>query len=90
MDINMPVMNGFESTLNILEYQEDRMKNKYPKCEIVALTAFMNKDYIDRCKKVGMKEVLNKPATSKTIRNTILKYCPFFKQRIGNNQDNSS
>jgi hypothetical protein len=30
-------------------------------CEIIALTAFTDKETNDRCMQIGMKEVLNKP-----------------------------
>lgn len=45
MDLNMPEMDGFTSCQKILEFQRDVILKKdpdHPKCEIVALTAFVD------------------------------------------------
>ena len=47
---------------------------KSRRCKIVALTAYTNKDSIDKCYKIGMKEVLNKPANGSKIKEVIMKY----------------
>ena len=71
----MPVMDGFESTKKIQNYQNSVLKDtSKQKCEIVALTAFTNKDNLQRCKDLGMADILHKPANSSKIFETINKY----------------
>ena len=65
MDLMMPVMDGFDATEKILAYQaehaEERDLGKYELCDVVALTSNTDKVTMDRCEKLGFKEVLNKP-----------------------------
>jgi len=78
MDLNMPVMDGFESTEKILEFQsqfwEDHPSFSKP-CTIIALTAFTNNGNVHRCKQIGMADVLNKPAIGAKIYSAIQTYC---------------
>ena len=53
MDLQMPVMDGFEASEKILEYQS-RQPNLAHKCKIVALTAYTNQETIQRCLDIGM------------------------------------
>ena len=66
MDLQMPVMDGFEASEKILEYQEQL--NLAHKCKIVALTAYTNQETIQRCLNIGMEQVYNKPANHEDIR----------------------
>ena len=59
MDLQMPVMDGFQSSKEILEYQKTYPG---PDCKIVALTAFANPSNIQKCQSAGMIDTLNKPA----------------------------
>jgi len=66
MDLNMPVMNGFQSTKCIKALMEEKT---LPRMNIVGTTA----DYIDgrlkkRCKTFGFAEIISKP-----VKKTILK-----------------
>ena len=51
-----------------------------PECKIVALTAFVNRDNIEKCNKVGMIDVMNKPACSSDIVKMVTKCCPFLPE----------
>ncbi len=71
MDLNMPVMDGYESTLQILA----SFKKAYPKgtyesgerLSVVAVTAFVNDENIKKCFRVGMSEVIHKPLTNESL-----------------------
>ncbi len=52
MDIQMPVMDGFESTVKIREVS---------KVPIIALTANSSKQEAEKCLEIGMNEYLSKP-----------------------------
>jgi CheY-like chemotaxis protein len=59
MDINMPVMNGFDATRRIREFEsQSRSGERIP---ILALTANVLDDFKDQCKEVGMDAFLTKP-----------------------------
>jgi len=68
MDLGMPNKDGFEATEEILRIQKDG------NCSIVALTSFQDQLSKDRCIKIGMKEVLNKPLRLVDLRRIILIY----------------
>jgi len=68
MDINMPVMDGYEATLEL------RKNAKYDNIPIVALTANAMQKDIDKAKKVGMQEHLGKPIDVQALYSMMLKY----------------
>ena len=73
MDIQMPVMNGFEATRTI------RNKNvpiKNHNVIIVALTANAMKSDRDKCIESGMNDYLPKPFNSNDLQEIIKKYLP--------------
>ena len=65
MDLMMPVMDGFDATEKILKYQEEHAAKQglslLQMIDVVALTSNTDKATMDRCKKIGFKEVLHKP-----------------------------
>ena len=64
MDINMPVMDGLESTTKINEFirkHEDKHSQFNAKPKIVAVTADVSKQMVMRCKRLGIKDILSKP-----------------------------
>jgi CheY-like chemotaxis protein len=63
MDIQMPFLDGFEATKQILQLDGA--------CKIVALTANYSEQTIKKSKEVGMKKLINKPVT-KDLINDIL------------------
>ncbi len=66
MDIDMPIMNGYEATKKI------RLVNK--NIPIVALTSHIDRNSIDRSREVGMNEHLSKPIEPKRLYKTFFRY----------------
>lgn len=58
MDCEMPVMNGFDATLEIRQWQKSREQTP---TAIVALSAHILDEYKRRCREVGMDDFLEKP-----------------------------
>jgi two-component system, sensor histidine kinase and response regulator len=67
MDIQMPVMDGYEAAKII----SDQQKQKTP---IIALTAHVFKEDAEKCKSAGMVDFLTKPVVFNTLREAILKW----------------
>lgn len=70
MDVQMPVMGGFEATGNIRQYEKI---NGLPRTPIVALTAHAMLGDRDKCIEAGMDDYLSKPLDSNRMMQTILK-----------------
>jgi len=70
MDVQMPVMDGFEATTILV----DKYKNSHKKPVIVALTANALKGEKERCIAAGMNDYLSKPFQVANIRNLIEKW----------------
>ncbi len=68
MDINMPVMNGYEATIEL------RKERRYDKIPVVALTANAMQKDINKAKEVGMQEHLGKPIDVQALYGLLLKY----------------
>jgi CheY-like chemotaxis protein len=66
MDIDMPIMNGYEATRLI------RLDNKH--IPIVALTANRCMSTISKTKEVGMNEYLSKPIEPQRLYKTFFRY----------------
>jgi CheY-like chemotaxis protein/HPt (histidine-containing phosphotransfer) domain-containing protein/anti-sigma regulatory factor (Ser/Thr protein kinase) len=69
MDIQMPVMDGFETTKVIRQWNNE--KSKIP---IVALTANATQRDIDKCISLGMNDCLTKPFTQEDLLKVLDKY----------------
>ena len=65
MDCQMPVMDGYETTEKIREFEAQRGLDAVP---ILALTAHAMSDNKDACMKVGMNDVITKPIVIKTLK----------------------
>jgi PAS domain S-box-containing protein len=65
MDLQMPVMNGFEAT----EYIRNMMKSKIP---IIALTADVTTVDLEKCKAVGMNDYIAKPVDERILYSKIV------------------
>lgn len=66
MDIQMPVMNGFEATLEI--------KKTHPSLPIIAQTAYTSKENRDRAIEVGCNDFINKPIRMENIAAVLSTY----------------
>jgi len=60
MDLQMPVMNGFEAT----EYIRNTLKSKIP---IIALTADVTTVDLEKCKAAGMNDYVSKPLDERIL-----------------------
>eukprot|EP00347_Sterkiella_histriomuscorum_P007736 403347751 len=78
MDLNMPIMDGYQATQNIIQlFNEKYQKGSYnngDQLNIVAITAFVNEENINHCYAVGMKEVLHKPVDQDSLKEVINQY----------------
>ncbi len=66
MDMQMPVINGFEATREILKVN--------PNLPVIAVTAYVSADDIQRCYEVGCIDFLAKPFDNKEIQRIARKY----------------
>ena len=64
MDLEMPMMNGYEATEKIREIEKAK---KYQRTYICALSATNNKETTDLCKKSGMDNYASKPLNMETM-----------------------
>jgi PAS domain S-box-containing protein len=67
MDLQMPEMNGFETT----EYIRKEMKSDVP---IIALTADVTTVDLEKCRKIGMNDYISKPIDEKLLLEKINKH----------------
>jgi signal transduction histidine kinase len=67
MDLQMPEMNGFETTYHI-------RKSKNSTIPIIALTANVTSTDVEKCRAAGMNDYVSKPINNKLLYNTIIKY----------------
>jgi PAS domain S-box-containing protein len=68
MDIQMPVMNGYESTKAIRKLKSGK------NIPIIAITAGAEKEEKDKCIKVGMNDYISKPIVKGMIEETLIKW----------------
>jgi CheY-like chemotaxis protein len=67
MDLQMPVMNGFEATT----YIRNTLNSQIP---IIALTADVTTVDVEKCIAVGMNDYISKPIDEKLLYSKIIKY----------------
>jgi signal transduction histidine kinase/DNA-binding response OmpR family regulator len=67
MDLQMPVMNGFEAT----EFIRNKMNSKIP---IIALTADVTTVDLEKCKAVGMNDYIAKPVDERLLYSKIVEF----------------
>lgn len=71
MDCQMPIMDGFEATKNVREFEDTKGYNHIP---IVALTANAMKGDREKCIKAGMDDYLSKPVRQRDFAGMIRKW----------------
>ncbi len=70
MDIQMPVMNGYEATSAIRELEGDG----YETIPIIALTANAFKDAADKAKSCGMNDIITKPLQPDVLKHILKRF----------------
>lgn len=68
MDIQMPLMNGYEATKIIRELKSGK------KIPIIAVTAGAEKEEKEKCIKIGMNDYISKPIAKGMIEETLIKW----------------
>lgn len=71
MDCQMPIMDGFEATKLVRQYEHEHNKKHIP---IIALTANAMKGDRERCLQSGMDDYLSKPVRQQDFSNMISKW----------------
>jgi len=67
MDMQMPVMNGIDARIRIRKMESPKRAN----VPIIAMTANVMKEDIQKCRDVGMNEHMSKPINPDTLRSLI-------------------
>ena len=76
MDLNMPVMNGVQSTIQIRQIEKEYMKDT--EIPIIAVTAHDSKNDKDECLNAGMQNFESKPIDFRTVKRIIKRYASHF------------
>ncbi len=71
MDCQMPIMDGFEATQKIRDFE---MQNGHKECIIVALTANAMQGDAEKCLAAGMNDYLSKPIKEQTLETILRKW----------------
>jgi CheY-like chemotaxis protein len=69
MDLQMPIMNGFEATSKIRNWEAENRHTP-----IVALTAMLFDNEVQKCLSVGMDDCISKPFNTETLFKLIESY----------------
>jgi CheY-like chemotaxis protein len=72
MDVQMPVMDGYEATKKIRALDIPQAKT----ARIIAMTANVFRDDIERCHDVGMNNHIGKPLDFEEVVGKLLEYMP--------------
>ena len=84
MDVQMPIMGGFEATGNIREWERENGQVRTP---IIALTAHAMLGDREKCIQAQMDEYLSKPLNSNQMMQTILKCATLGGKLLERNSD---
>ena len=69
MDLQMPNMDGYESSEKILGLTRENNDEDY--CHIVALTSYTSQEVRDRVLSIGLKDLINKPLHCKDLQKMV-------------------
>jgi signal transduction histidine kinase/DNA-binding response OmpR family regulator len=75
MDVQMPEMDGFEATRRIRAFENENRKN-LPPIPIIAMTANVFREDIERCLAAGMNDHLGKPIDLQDLMAKLRFYIP--------------
>ncbi len=78
MDCQMPVMDGYETTRYIREWETKNGRHRTP---VIALTADVLPGTEQSCVESGMDDYLSKPVRKEHLREVLSKWVPFFEVR---------
>ena len=70
MDCEMPVKNGFEATLELVELMDSELIKEVP---IIACTAFRDEGQRNKCLECGMRAFMTKPVITDDLKKTLQK-----------------
>ncbi|KAI4154102.1 MAG: hypothetical protein LQ340_001896 [Diploschistes diacapsis] len=84
MDVQMPIMGGFEATAKIREWERENGQVRIP---IIALTAHAMLGDREKCIQAQMDEYLSKPLNSNQMMQTILKCATLGGKLLERNSD---
>lgn len=73
MDIQMPVMDGYEATAIIRNHNSNVCNHAIP---IIAMTAHAFKSDLEKCLASGMNDYVTKPVTPKSLTDALEKWLP--------------
>lgn len=73
MDLQLPAKSGYEITYEIRRLEHDGQK---PRTPIVAVTAFMMDDSVERCRKAGMDDCVSKPLSTQLCNYIFERFLP--------------
>ena len=76
MDLNMPVMDGYDATEQLREWERS---NNRPRLAVIALTANAYEEDRQRCLSVGMDDFLTKPIALDALQSALHKWLPMPK-----------
>jgi CheY-like chemotaxis protein len=76
MDIQMPVMDGKQATLEIRKIEEQRKKGRFP-VPIIAVTADVTKGNREKLIALGLNDYISKPIQRNIILDTVNKWAEY-------------
>lgn len=76
MDNQMPVMNGFDASMKIREWEKETSHARSTRLPIIAMTANAMQGDREKCLGAGMDDYITKPVNLATLKEVLLKWLP--------------